>query len=63
MVVVKSVMKTVVLMVISIISAKMKRAMAIEFLQCRTDLNFEVDFGVNCTIGTIVTKWDLIVFG
>ena len=29
---------------------------------CRADLNFEVDFGVNGDIGTIVTKWDLIVF-
>ena len=28
---------------------------------CRADLNFEVDFGVNGAIGTIVTKWDLIV--
>ena len=25
---------------------------------CRADLNFEVDFGVNGAIGTIVTKWD-----
>ena len=25
---------------------------------CRTNLNFEVDFGVNGGIGTLVTKWD-----
>ena len=47
----------------------MKRGMTIEYLTCRADLNFEVDFGVNGAIGTIVTngtivtKWDLIVFG
>ena len=41
----------------------MQRRMAIEYLMCRADLNFEVDFGVNGAIGTIVTKWDLIVFG
>ena len=41
----------------------MKRGMAIEYLMCRADLNFEVDFGVNGAIGAIVTKWDLIVFG
>ena len=35
----------------------------IEYLKCRADLNFEVDFGVNGAIGTIVTKWDLILFG
>ena len=35
----------------------------IQYLTCRADLNFEVDFGVNGAIGTIVTKWDLIVFG
>ena len=29
----------------------------------RADLNFEVDVGVNDAIGTIVTKWDLVVFG
>ena len=39
----------------------MKRGMTIEYLMCRADLNFEVDFGVNGAIGTIVTKWDLIV--
>ena len=26
-------------------------------------MTFKVDFGVNGAIGTIVTKWDLIVFG
>ena len=34
----------------------------IEYLMCRADLNFEVDFGVNGAIGASVTKWDLIVF-
>ena len=41
----------------------MKRGMTIEYLKCRADLNFEVDFGVNGSIGAIVTKWDLIIFG
>ena len=41
----------------------MKRGMTIEYLMCRADLNFEVDVGVNSVIGTIVIKWDLIVFG
>ena len=43
----------------------MKRGMIIEYLKCRADLNFEVDFGVGLygAIGAIVTKWDLIVFG
>ena len=41
----------------------MKRGMTIEYLMCRADLNFEVDFGVNGATGTIVTKCDLIVFG
>ena len=41
----------------------MKHGMTIEYLMCRADLNFEVDFGVNGAIGMIVTKWDLIVFG
>ena len=41
----------------------MKRGMTIEYLKCRADLNFEVDFGVNDAIGAIVTKWDLILFG
>ena len=38
----------------------MKNGMTIGYLECREDLNFEVDFRVNGTIGTIVTKWDLI---
>ena len=41
----------------------MKRGMTIEYLTCRADLNYEVDFVVNGSIGTVVTKWDLIVFG
>ena len=45
------------------IEQEMKRGMIIEYLMCRADLNFEVDFGVHGAIGTIVTKWDLIVFG
>ena len=36
--------------------------MTIEYLKCRADLNFEVDFGVNGAIGAIVTKWDPICF-
>ena len=40
----------------------MKRGMTIEYLMCRADINFEVDFGVNGAIGTIVTKWDLILY-
>ena len=34
----------------------MKRGMTIEYLMCRADLNFEVVFGVNGAIGTIVTS-------
>ena len=41
----------------------MKSRMAIEYLQCRKDVNFEVDFRVNDVIGMIVTKWDVILFG
>ena len=41
----------------------MKNGITIEFLTGRSDLNFEVDFGVNGSIGTIVTKWDLILIG
>ena len=37
--------------------------MTIKYLKCIADLNFEVDFGVSDAIGTIVTKWDLILFG
>ena len=35
--------------------------MTIEYLKCRADLNFEVDFRVNGAIGMIMTKWDLIL--
>ena len=41
----------------------MKRGMTIGYLKCKADLNYEVDFGVNDAIGSIVTKWDLILFG
>ena len=41
----------------------MKRGMTIEYLKCGKDLNFEVDFRVNDVIGTIVTKWNVILFG
>ena len=41
----------------------MNSGMAIEYLKCRKDVNFEVDFRVNDVIGTIVTKWDVILFG
>ena len=41
----------------------MKRGMTIEYLKCRANLSFEVDFGVNGTVGAIVIKWDLIIFG
>ena len=41
----------------------MKREMTIEYLKCRADLNFEVDFRVNSAIGAIMTKWGLILFG
>ena len=37
--------------------------MTIEYLKCRKDLNFEVDFRVNDVIGTTVTKWNAILFG
>ena len=65
MVIVKSVRKTVVIMVIWIEQylREMKSGMTIEYLMSRADLNFEVDFGVNDAIGTIVTKWYLNVFG
>ena len=36
----------------------MKRGMTIEYLKCRADLNFKIDFGVNGAIGAIVIKWD-----
>ena len=38
----------------------MKRGMTIEYLKCRKDLNFEVDFRVNNVIGMTVTKWNVI---
>ena len=41
----------------------MKSGMTIEYLMCRADLNFDGDFVVNGAIGTIVTKWNVIVFG
>ena len=41
----------------------MKRGMTIEHLKCRKDLNFEVDFRVNDVIGTIVTEWNVNLFG
>ena len=40
----------------------MKRGMTFEYLMCRADLNFEVDFGVNVAIGGVVTKWDLFIY-
>ena len=67
LVVVKSVMKTAVIMVIRIEQFKllargMERGMTIEHVKCRADLNFEVDFEVNMGIGTIMIKCDLILF-
>ena len=41
----------------------MKRGMTIEYLKCRKDLNSEVDIRVNDVIGTVVTKWDIILLG
>ena len=41
----------------------MKREMTIDYLMCKADLNFDVNFRVNGAIGTIVTKWDVILFG
>ena len=38
----------------------MKHGMTIEYLKCRADLNFEVDFGENDLIGRILSNWDLI---
>ena len=60
MVVVKSVMKTVVFG-LSHISAGNEAWD--DYLKCSADLYFEVDFVVNGTIGAVVTKWDLILFG
>ena len=41
----------------------MMRGMTIEYLKCGADLNFEIDLRVNGSIGTIVIKWDFILFG
>ena len=41
----------------------MKRGMTIEYLKYSKDLNFDVDFRVNGVIGTIVTKYDVILLG
>ena len=41
----------------------MTRLMTIEYLKCRKDLDFEVDFRVNDVIGTTVTKWNVNLFG
>ena len=41
----------------------MKHGMTIEYLKCRPDMKFEVDFRVKGVIGSIATKWDLILFG
>ena len=55
-------MKTEVIMVIRF--EQYQRGMTIEDLKCRADLNFEsFEFWHNSTIGTIVTKWALILFG
>ena len=47
---------------LGLLTQEMKHEMTIKYLKCRADLNFEVDFRVNCAIGTIMTKWDLISF-
>ena len=36
--------------------------MTIEYLKCRADLNFEVDFGAHDSNGRIVTLSELILF-
>ena len=41
----------------------MKCEMTIEYLKCRADLSFKINFGINGTIGMIVTKWDVTLFG
>ena len=46
----------------AVLVREIKRGMTIEYLKCKADLNFEGAFGVNGTIGTIVAKWDLIIF-
>ena len=35
----------------------------IEYLKCRGELIFEVDYGANSAIDAIATKWDLILLG
>ena len=40
----------------SVLARGMKRGMTIEYLKCRADLNFEVEFGVNDAIRAIVTS-------
>ena len=54
-----------VIRIVNELTREIKRGMTIEYLKCRTNLNFEVDFEVNGVIGAIVTKWDLItsIFG
>ena len=50
-------MKTVVIMVIRLNNNNAgMRGMTIEYLKCRADLNFEVDYRVNDAIGAIVTR-------
>ena len=44
------------------IGAENEAWMTIEYLKCRADLYFEVDFGVNGAIGAIVIKCDLSLF-
>ena len=35
----------------------------IEYLKCRANLNFEVEFRSNDAIGTLATWWDCSLFG
>ena len=37
--------------------------MAIEYLKCRANLHFEVDFRENRAICKNATKWDFVLFG
>ena len=48
---------------LTILAIEVNHRMTIKYLKCRGDHNFEVEFGVNGAIGTIVTKWDLILIG
>ena len=41
----------------------MKHGITIEYLKCKADFNFEIDFRVNDAIGTMATKLELILFG